>query len=338
MADAITKVSDVIVPEIFVPYVIERTATKSELVQAGIIEADSQFDTLAAGAGSTVNMPFWQDLQGNSQVLSENAGLETAKITASRDVAVLNNRGQGWATSDLSKLLSGDDPMMAIGNLVGDWWARDMQTTSLSFLKGIFATAGMAGNKLAIHATSGSPGVTNYFTGSTFIDAAQKLGDAKDKLSAVILHSAVEASLLKQDLIDFVPDSEGKPTVKVFQGKRVIVDDTMPVRTVNSALVYTSYVFGRGAIAMGTRPNTNEAVEGGHGTWEVEFNRKAANGVSEMFNRRRFLLHLRGVKWLGASMAGLSPTNTEFENAANWLRVYEAKNLRVVQFEHNIAA
>jgi hypothetical protein len=34
----------------------------------------------------------------------------------------------------------------------------------------------------------------------------------------------------------------------------------------------------------------------------------------------------------------VSPTNTEFENGSNWTRVYENKNIRIVQFKHRIAA
>ena len=55
-----------------------------------------------------------------------------------------------------------------------------------------------------------------------------------------------------------------------------------------------------------------------------------------MINRRRFILHPRGIKYLGAAQAGLSPTNAELANGANWTRVFEQKNIRVVQFNHNI--
>lgn len=333
-----TLVSDVIVPEIFLPYVIERTATLSEFFTSGIIEMNSEFAALAGGGGQTVQMPFWQDLSGNSQVLSDSGSLTTKKIGATKDVAIINNRGDAWSTNDLAGLLAGDDPMMRIGDLVAAYWARDHQTTALNFLAGVFATAGMAGLLSAIHNTAGALTAANYLTGSTFIDAKQKLGDAKDKLAAIVMHSAVEASLLKQDLIDFLPDSEGKPTLKTFQGMQVIVDDGMPTATVNGNTVYTTYLFGRGAIAMGVATNVNEPVQGGFGSWELEFSRVALAGQNVMINRRRFILHLRGVKWLGAAMAGLSPTDAEFADATNWLRVYELKNVRVVKITHNVAA
>lgn len=332
---AYTQVADVIVPEVFLPYTIQRTAELSELVTAGIINADGEFATLASNGGQTANMPFWTDLAGDDQVLSDSADLTTKKIGTSRDVSIINLRGDAWKTNDLAKLLSGDDPMMAIGDLVAAYWARKTQTTTLSVLDGVFSIASMAGSILALHATSGTPGATNYLTGKTFLQALQKMGDSKDKLTAVIMHSATETALATQDLIDFIPDSDGKPTIKVFMGKRVIVDDGMPVEVINGANVYTTYMFGMGALAMGVSTN-DEPAEGGHGTWQLEFAREALGGNSIMINRRRFILHPRGVKWLGASMAGLAPTNAELATAANWLRVYEQKNVRMVAVTHNI--
>ena len=44
------------------------------------------------------------------------------------------------------------------------------------------------------------------------------------------MHSATEAALRKLDLIDFMPDSEGKAMMRTFQGRRVVVDDKLPTR------------------------------------------------------------------------------------------------------------
>ena len=41
------------------------------------------------------------------------------------------------------------------------------------------------------------------------------------------------------------------------------------------------------------------------------------------------------MKFTSASVAGDSPTNAELENGANWARVFENKNVRIVAIEHN---
>lgn len=47
-----TIISDVIVPDVFNPYVVERTAELSAFYQSGIIERSEQLDTLAKAGGN----------------------------------------------------------------------------------------------------------------------------------------------------------------------------------------------------------------------------------------------------------------------------------------------
>jgi hypothetical protein len=47
-------------------------------------------------------------------------------------------------------------------------------------------------------------------------------------------------------------------------------------------------------------------------------------------------MHPRGVKFTSASVAGANPTNAELATAANWIRVWENKNVPVVAVTHNI--
>jgi hypothetical protein len=50
----------------------------------------------------------------------------------------------------LAKVISGDDPMRAIVNLVAEHWARTDEGLIISVLNRIFGSASMAGNKLSI--------------------------------------------------------------------------------------------------------------------------------------------------------------------------------------------
>ncbi len=334
-----TQIADVIVPELWVPYMIERTATKSRLLQSGIIERDPAFDVSANAEGSrTVNMPFWTDLTGSDEVLNDSGSLTPGKMGTSKDVAAMHWRGKAWSHNDLAKHLAGDDPAAAIADLVGEYWNRRMQAFLNSSLTGIFAAASMATNKLDLHVSGGggAPTSGNILSSLTFLQGKQLLGDSKDKLVAIGMHSAVETQLLALDLIDFIPDSEGKASLKVFQGLEVIVDDNLPVETIDGKLVFHTFLYGRGAFGMGMGRKT-DAVEGGHGTWEVEYSRDALAGDSYFINRRKFILHARGVKWLDVDVAGnTGPTNVELEAAGNWQRVFESKNVRIVRIRHNV--
>ena len=193
-----TAIADIIVPTQFEKYAIERTAQLSVFAQSGIIEHAPEFDELAAGGGRTVEMPFWKDLTAARQLLSDSAALTVNKITSDKDIARIHNDAQAWSVNHLAKVISGDDPMQAIVDLVGDYWARIDQALVISSLKGIFAAASMAGNKLSIASeTIAGQSATTRLNGATFVDATVKLGDRGDRLTAIAMHSATEAALRK---------------------------------------------------------------------------------------------------------------------------------------------
>ncbi|HSH17414.1 MAG TPA: hypothetical protein VLD18_15350, partial [Verrucomicrobiae bacterium] len=79
----------------------------------------------------------------------------------------------------------------------------------------------------------------------------------------------------------------------------------------------------------------SKPLQGGFGTEGVELARLPLDSDSVLINRRRYILHPRGVKFTSAAVAGDSPTNAELENGANWTRVYENKNVRIVAIDHN---
>ena len=332
-----TAVADIIIPTEFEKYAIERTAELATFGQCGIIESAPEFDAIASGGGREVKMPFWKDLTATRQLLSDSASLTVNKITSDQDIARIHNDAQVWSVNHLAKVISGDDPMQAIVDLVAEYWARTDEGLVVSSLKGMFAAGSMSGNLLAIHAESVAAQTSaTRLNGATFVDACAKLGDRADRLTAVAMHSATEAALRKLDLIDFIPDSEGRAMLRSFQGRRVVVDDNLPTRAgTTDGTVYTSYLFGQGAFAKGSATLDSDPLQGGFGTEGVEIARVPLDSDTVLINRRRYVLHPRGVKFTSASVAGDSPTNAELETASNWTRVWENKNVRIVAVTHN---
>lgn len=320
-----TRLQDVIQPEIFTPYTIQKTMELSALVQSGIIANDAEFDNLAGGANTLINMPFWNDL-GNedSQIMKDKGDMDINKITSSDDVARKHGRVNGWGANGLSAMLSGDDPMDAIAQLVASYWARDMQRTLLATLGGVFKSSSMSAK---IHDVTGNAGDAGTVNMNTFLDATQLMGDAKENLTGVLMHSAVETALRKQDLIDYVPQSQqGKP-IPYFNGKQVTVDDSMYYDT--STGQAEMYIFGQGAIALGNGSHPRIIQT------EVDRNPLSYSGEEALINRKIFILHPRGVKWNEGGVADVFPTNAEINTGARWTRVYEPKAVRVVKFRFN---
>ena len=318
-----TTLSDVIVPELFTPYVIKRTMELSALFNSGIVTNNAEFDRLASEAAPIHNMPFFEDLQGDSENVTEGTDLTAKKITSNKDVSTTIRRAAMWSATDLSAALAGSDPMAAIGNLVAGFWARDMQKELINILNGVFAATTMANHVLDV---SAGEGAAANISASVFIDGLQKLGDAQGNLTAVAMHSAVKSYLKKQNLITTQRDSNSVE-FETYQDRRVIVDDGCPV----SDGVYTTYLFGQGAIAFG---NGNPV---GFVPTEVDRDKRKGSGVDYLINRRTFILHPRGVQWTNSSRAAVeSPTRAELANKANWKRVYEDKAIRLVAIKHKI--
>ena len=328
-----TRLSDVIVPELFDPYVVRRTMELSAFVQSGIVTNNSEFDALASQAAPLINMPFFEDLNGESEQVIEGTDLQDNKITSQKDVAAILRRAKMWSASDLSAALAGSDPMQAIGNLVAGFWSRDLQKELFAILEGVFGTytpeGGSATTPMADHILdiSARSGANAQWSANAFIDAEQLLGDAKAQLTAIGMHSATEAFLKKQNLIQTVQPSSDV-SFGVYQGKRVIVDDGCPV---TSGGVYTTYLFGDGALALGNGSPV------GFVPTEIDRDKKKGSGVDYLINRKTYILHPRGIQFTNANVARTEgPSRAELRDGSNWSPVYESKALRVVAFKHKL--
>jgi len=320
---AVTKIADVIQPEVFTPYAIQRTMELSALIQSGIAENSKEFDELASGPNLTANMPFWEDLTGDAEIMDDEGKTTPGNIKANKDVARKLGFVKSFGANALASLLSGDDPAKAIADRFAAYWERHYQKVLLSVLDGIFAASNMAEK---VHDITGKTGDAALINGKTFLDAVQLMGDAKDLLTGVMIHSATETYLAKNDLIEYKEESQGKVRIPYFMGKRVIVDDSIAFDTETGAT--EAYLFGAGAIAWGN--GSHEAIK------ETEIVRDGLSlaGEDVLVNRRISILHPRGVKWV-EPVDGLDkkfPSLSELADGKHWNRVYEPKAIRIVKF------
>lgn len=314
-----TLISDILKPDVWREYGVKRTAELSALWEAGIVASVPDI-TLPVGGG-TVNMPFFADLTGDNETLSDSTPLTVGNIGANKDVAAVIGRGRAWSVNDLAAVLSGADPFQAVVDLVATYWARQFQKELLSVLAGGMGAATMSAN---VHDVAGGASeVLRCFNATNFIDAVAKLGDAGGELAAVAMHSQTQAYLAKQNLITFVKASDSATQIPFYMGRRVIVDDGLPV----ASGTYTSYLFGAGAVGY---------AEDAIGPQDMETDRDILAGDTVATMRKRFILHPRGIKWTG-SPAGAFPTRVELGTAGNWARVYENKQIRIVAFKHKNA-
>lgn len=333
-----TRISDVVVPEIFSPYVQQVTEEKSRLIRSGAIARDGVLDANLAGGGLTFNEPSFRDLDNDADNISNDdpASFSTPnKIGTSTEIQVRLSRNNSWSSMDLAGDLAGADPMNAIANRVGDYWTRRLQAAFVATVRGVFAdnAAAPTGTEHVqndmTHDVSGSvfaDGVTN-FSAEAFIDSTLTMGDSMESLGMVMVHSVVYGRMLKNNLIDFIQDSINGQAIRIptFLGREVIVDDGVPF----NAGVFESWLFGSGSIRMGiSSPKVPTEVErkpsaGGGGGQEV------------LYNRTEWAIHPVGNAYVGTAPSG-GPNNTAnanmLANAGSWGRVFsERKQIKIAR-------
>jgi len=341
-AGPMTRISDVIVPEIFTPYMQTLTEEKSRLVQSGLLARSAAMDGLLAGGGLTFNVPSFNDLDNDADRISTDTSVPFSaadaslpagvarppnplKITTKREIAVRMNRNNSWSSSDLAAVLAGVDPMNAIATRVAAYWTRRLQAAFIATWNGVIAdnVANDSGDYVNnIAGASFSDGVTN-FSAEAFLDAAQTMGDSSEDLVAVAVHSVVYTRMQKNNLIDFIPDATGMINIPTFLGREVIVDDGLP----RTGSVYDSWLFGTGAtqFGVGTPPVAAEVDRkpgGGNG-----------GGQDVLYSRVMWSIHPSGHAWIGTAGDG-GPANTgtsdaDLDEAASWDRRYpERKQIK----------
>ena len=314
-----TLIADILKPDNWSEYALNPTAEQTAFLTSGILSNLTGL-TLPIGGG-TINMPFFNDLSGDLENLSDTAALTVGNISATKDVAVVLGRGRAFSVNDLAALLSGADPVRAIMEMIDRYEQRQLQKELIGLLDGAFSAASMAGNVLDISA--GATEILRAINQGTFIDATQLLGDMKDGLTAIVMHSAVEAYLAKQQMIIYETTADKGNRIPTYMGKRVIVDDTLPVVTGT----YTTYLFGEGAVGF-----EKDTI----GANDLETDRDILAGDTVATFRRRFILHPRGIRWQGVAVSAF-PSRAELAVGTNWIRAYENKQIRMVQFKHKIA-
>lgn len=333
------RVSDVVVPAIFAPYVQILTLEKSAIIRSGAVQTDARLSQVLAGGGLTFNEPSWKDLDNDVENISTDdpAVLSTPnKIGTHTEIQVRMNRNQSWSTMDLTGDLAGSDPATAIANRVSDYWVRRLQLMFIATLTGVFADNAAAPTGSDTHVlndltydvsgVSFTDGTTN-FSAEAYLNTKVLLGDNMDTLSMVLMHSIVYNRALKNNLIDFIPDSinSNAMSIPTFLGARVVVDDGIT----NVGGVFHTWLFGQGAFRFGSSQAKVPS--------EVLRVPAAGNGSGQeiMWSRVEWCLHPVGHAYIGTPPVG-GPSNLNTANnlaaAASWSRIYkERKAIKIAR-------
>lgn len=326
---ATTRLSDIIEPEVFADYEAVDSPEKTALYTSGIVVRSEMLDAKANTGGSTIQVPFWNDLTQNEANISSDdpTTLSTHdKLTAGKQVAAIAYLNKSWSAADLANEIAGSSASDRIAEKVESYWTKQWQKRLIASGVGIIADniANDAGDMVydASIEDGDNAAAANLFNNTNFTNAAFTMGDSYSDIRGLSVHSVQYKNMTLEDHIEFIPDSQGTLTIPTYNGKVVVVDDGMPVEAgATSGFKYTAFLFGAGMFGFG------------EGTPEVpmEIERKPdggnGGGIEVLYSRKTYLLHPFGFQFTEASVAGESATLAELQDAANWDRVVDRKNV-----------
>lgn len=325
---ALVRLSDLVFGENYRNYTIIESTRRNAFVAAGVVAVDPAIAALMGDQGYLVNMPHWKRPANDEPNASSDNPADVAvpkKIGTGNEIARKLMRNQGWSAADLTAAFVAQDPIQVIAGMVGEYWAGVNQTTILKICQGILAdNVANDGGDMVVDVstdTAGAPTDAELFSTDVLIDAAQTMGDAKGSLRAIAVHSVVHARMQKIGaLVDHYDPQTGNLLFQSYDGKRVIIDDDMPVTQGTNRKIYTSIVFGDATFRTGFgTPKTPSAVS----RVEAEGN---GEGVETLWDRRHEVIHPRGFAVAGTQISSTAtPSYSDLATASNWNRVYDRK-------------
>jgi hypothetical protein len=335
--------SDVIIPEVFTPYLIEATTVRNSFLTSGVVTA---LDALNVDqGGDKVTIPNWKaDLSGDAERLTDSTSLTPGKITADKQIGVVLHRGKAWESRDLARLAAGSDPMGAIGVKVADYIANEQQKDLIASLNGVFGALGSSNSSAAFAALSvDASGSNETNLGPRQIAAAEViLQEDADKLGAIAMPPMVYADLKERKAIDFVTATDARVVatqtadlaglnafggsvaaaytanlaVPFYMGMRVIRSKDLPVTGDSPNKKFACYVMATGAVGTGQqaalRSETDRDILAKSDAMSVDWHN---------------LYHPLGARWVGP----VNPTRADLATAANWQKVFETENIGIVR-------
>ncbi len=331
------RLSDIFEPTVYGSYTAINNPETSAFVAAGVIATNPLLNGIARGGGRSVIVPYWKDIDPTLEPNYSNDDPADLAVpnkigsgTMSARKAWLN---QSFAEMDLVVEIANQSPLQHVRNRFGTYWVRQMNRRLIATCVGVMAgnilnNAGDMVVDISAVSTATDPDAQK-FGANAFIDAAYTMGDNADSIRAIAVHSMIDARMVKNDEIETIRDSAGNLVMRTYKGRAVIVDDSLPVEGTGANRIYTSILFGGGAIGFGGVEGSAFALGEGVPKVAAEIDRTPqqgnGGGGEAIIERRTWMLHPHGFSWVEGTLVEMSPTLADLRLAAHWARVVDRK-------------
>lgn len=312
---ATTQLADIFVHDYYTDLAPVNSPEKTAVFESGIITKSPVLDAIASNGQGVAEIDYWQDLDADEEPNISNDNPDDLGEVGKAEMGSMRARtlylNKAYGVADLTSELARSEPMQHIRNRFGTYWTRRWQRYLLGAARGIIAS-NITNNAGDMVIDAGAKIGANAFQ-----DAAFTAGDAADVFAAIGVHSVVMNQMVKQDMIEYLRDSDGKIILATYLGKPVFMDDGLTY----GAGKYLSVFFGQGAFGYGEGNPANP----------VELERKPSGGngggAEVIWERKTFILQPAGFSWKGSENRNLSPTAAQYATAGNWQRVFDRKQV-----------
>lgn len=333
---AYSKLVDVIVREKWTEDFIDASPILQNILASGLLVKDPRLDEVvnATDAGQTFELPFIADpVYSEPSIMDDSTNdITPSSIGWKTMYAMLGLYARSWKESSLIHALSQNNPVQFIrDNYVAKYWAEDLLYRTMKTVAGVAADNVANDNSdlvLDVSNDDDQGSSTDVLLDMSYtIDVAGKVGDKQDAFSFIFIHSKVYGDLKKANLIVTEFQSDGGMPIERYGKYRVFVNDLLPVAQGDNKKLYTSVISQNGALAYSTKklPSDMPAVA-------IVKNELAGNGAgtSQFVTRRGLVVHPIGWSFDKSTVAGVSPSLAELENANAWDRKFQQKNSKFV--------
>ncbi len=323
----------------------ERQATFPALFNSGTVIQSDYMDGIAAGAGTSANVPFLKDITDQADEIQVEATAPVNDQGAPGDVQnwpILNRVTKNSATA-LAATVSGADPMTHVIDSLTARRLKQRQTTTVAILRGLLGTAGVANAAAALSAVRLGGTVNEPFTENpgniqqnvqdqylmspdVFIRGKALMGELQDTLKngCLLMHPDVKARLEILDALNFktlIKPSELPFEITTYRDIPIFLSQSLVRPGAQSGFVYDTYLIAKGTIGYGEKAQQADVRD----TASLAYFYDRDLNDDLIWDRTRFIFGVDGTSWIGAP-AGQSATNAELQTVGNWKLVYQTAN------------
>lgn len=329
-------------PALWIKAMKERQATFAALFNSGTVIQSDLMDGIAAGAGTSANVPFLKDITDQDDEVQVEHVAPVVDNGAPGDVQnfpILNRVTKNSATA-LAAQVSGADPVTHVIESLTARRLKQRQKTLIAMARGLCGTVGAnaaAGAALTAvryggtvaepFSENGAQAAEQYlFSPSMFIRGKALMGELQDTLKngCLLMHPDVKARLEELDALNFktvIKPSELPFDITTYRDIPLFLSQSLVRAGAQSGFVYDTYLFSKGTVGYGEKAQAADTKD----TASLSYFYDRDLNDDLIWDRTRFVLGIDGTSWIG-NPAGSSATNAELQTIGNWKLVYQTAN------------